>query len=240
MPYSLKVKKREINGKKVKHLKDNFLIPGVVYGPERKENLLIEVQDQSLNKLYKQAGESSLIDLTVQGNDKPIEVVIKDIQFDPVTDKLIHVDFYQIKRGQKIDAETDLNFIGEAPVVKESGGIIIKNIDSIAIRCLPRDLEKVASIEVDISKLKGFDDSIYVKDLDLPEEIEILEDLDTVIVSAQEPAEEEEELPPAPETLEEEMEKVELSEEKGVEEIEGEEKKEAPEAEAKPEAESKE
>ena len=146
------------------------------------------------------------------------------MHFDPVTDKPLHVDFYQIKRGQKIDTEVEIEFTGEAPIAKEEGGIVVKNITSIAIRCLPRDLEKVADLKIDLGKLKSFEDAIYVKDIELPEEIELLTDPEDILVSVTEAEEEEEEEAPS---LEEEMEKVEV-------EGEGEAEGEKPEGEAAP------
>jgi len=211
MPYSLKVKKREDKGKKNGSLRVNMKVPGVVYGPEVKENILVEIDERVLNKVYDDIGESGLIDLAIDGAAEPLEVLIKDIQFDPVSEKPIHVDFYQIKRGQKIETEADLVFINEAPAVKELGAILVKTLDSIPVRCLPKDLEKIANVEVDLTVLKEFGDFLYVKDLNLPEEIEILINPEEVIASVTEPEEEEEPEPPA-EELEEGIEKIEDAE----------------------------
>ncbi len=210
MPYSLIVKKREDKKNGSPH--NNMKVPGVIYGPEVKENILVEIGDQDLNKVYDEIGESGLIDLSVDGESKPFEVLIKDIQFDPVSEKPIHVDFYQIKRGQKIDTEASLVFINEAPAVKELGAILVKTLDSVPVRCLPKDLEKIANVEVDLGVLKEFGDFIYVKDLNLPEEIEILINVEEIIASVTEPEEEEVE-PEAPtEELEEGLEKIEDAE----------------------------
>jgi len=218
MPISLSVNTRKEKAKKLKAEK-NHQIPGVIYGPERDENFLFDINEQDFIKAYDQIGESGIIDLTMEGESEPVEVLIKEVQYDPVTDKPIHVDFYQIKRGQKIEAEKEINFINEAPAVKEFGGILMKKTDVIAFRCLPRELEKI-DLTVDLSVLKTYDDVIYVKDINLPENVDLLSNPEDVIALVTEPREEEPEEVP---TLEEEMEKVEVAGE-GEKEEEGEEK----------------
>ncbi|HUT22119.1 MAG TPA: 50S ribosomal protein L25 [Candidatus Bipolaricaulota bacterium] len=215
MPYALAVENRELTGKKVKSLRKNNLVPGVIYGPELKENKLVSIDRRELDKVYDKIGESGLIELNIAGSAKPIEVLIKHISYDSVSDAPMSVDFYQTKRGQKIEAEVEIEFINEAPVVKAYGGIVIKNIDRLSIRCLPADLEKVAELKVDLGGLKNFDDLIYVKDLNLPAEIEVLDKMDDVVVFVTEPEEEKVETAAV---LEDEMKKVEVAGEKEKEE----------------------
>lgn len=191
MIYELKATTR----KKGEKYQREAQIPGIIYGPEVKENVMLLIKKHDLEKVYEAAGESSLINLTVEGEKILREVLIKDVAFDTLKDTLSHVDFYQIKRGQKLEIEAELVFIGEAPVVKESGGILVTNFDTITLRCLPKDI--VSKIEVDLSGLKTFEDKIQVKDLKLPETVEILTDLGDTIVMVSEPEEEEEEKPAA-------------------------------------------
>ncbi len=183
----LKAKKRTILGKKVKKLRKKGIIPAVIYGHNIPSES-IEIERKSFEKIFQEAGESTIIELIV--DKKPIKVLIHDVQRDPIKDDIIHVDFYQIKEKEKLTAEVELKFINEAPVVKEKGGILIYNLTKIKIECLPKDL--IHQIEVDLSSLKEFNDLIRVKDLKIPHQIKVLHDLEDVVVSISAPKIEEE------------------------------------------------
>jgi len=172
---------------------DGF-IKGVVYGPELKENKLVWVQVQEFKKAYGEAGHSTLVDLKIDGEKEELSVLFHDMQRDALTDDLKHIDFYKVKMGEKIETSIEFNFVGEAPVVKEQGGILVKNMDALEARCFPRHL--ISEIEVDLGALKEMDDSIRVEDLKIPEEIEAIDNPDSVVVSISKPrtAEELEEL----------------------------------------------
>jgi len=194
--YALKASIRDRVGKQTKALKKNDKVPAVLYG-HGIENKNLVLEKKELDKVFSNAGYSHLVDLEL-GGAKPVKVLIHDIQKDPVKDNIIHVDFYQIKQGEKITAEIPLSFINEAPAVKELGAILVTNYDHIEIKCLPEILEKIGKIEVDLSTLKNFSDSIHIKDLKLPKDVELLESPDEIIVIATEPKEEKiEEVPAA-------------------------------------------
>ncbi|MFZ5364914.1 MAG: 50S ribosomal protein L25 [Patescibacteria group bacterium] len=216
MPYSLSVKKRA-GGESISDLLKKNIVPGVIYGPEVKENILIQISEQDLKKAYDLAS-SAMIDLVVGDQKTPLEVLLKAVQFDSISDRPVHVDFYQVKRGQKIETEVDLHFIGEAPAVKTLGGILVKQLDSISVKCLPRDLEKVADLQVDLSQLNTFEDYIHIKDIKIPDGVELMENLDDVVAFVSEP---EEDIAEAAPSLEDQMQKVEV-EAKGKEVKEGE------------------
>ncbi|NQT50258.1 50S ribosomal protein L25 [Candidatus Kuenenbacteria bacterium] len=188
MIYDLNVKVRKTGEK------PDDLLPGVVYGPEVKENVNLSIGKNDFDKLYAEAGENSLINLSVEGEKESREVLVKAVNYNPVSDKPIHVDFYQIKRGQTLDIEATFVFVNEAPAVKELSGVLMTNLDKVEIRCMPRDM--ISEINIDLSVLKTFEDKIQVKDLDLPETVEILTELEELIVTVNEPEEEEpEEVP---------------------------------------------
>ncbi|MEK7211018.1 MAG: 50S ribosomal protein L25, partial [Patescibacteria group bacterium] len=138
---------------------------------------------------YKAAGESTLVDLKIN-YQPPIKVLIHDTQINPLTDEIIHIDFYQVSMVKKLEAEIAFNFMGESPVVKNSGGILIKSVDKIKVRCLPGDL--VHAIDVDLGALNNFGDVIRIKDIKFPHGMEILERAENVVVSVAEPISEEE------------------------------------------------
>lgn len=206
----LLAKPRKITGKKVKNLRKEGLLPAVLYGPGV-ENKMLEVQLGELEKAFKEAGENTLINLEV-GSDKNYSVLIHNIKKNPLTETPIHVDFYQPALDKKIEGEIPIILEGEAPAVKSLGGTLIKNIVEIKVRALPQNLPK--EFKADIAKLRTLEDYILIKDLKVPEGVEILKDPDTIIAQVVPPEKVEEELAKPIEEKIEEVEKVEKKEEK--------------------------
>lgn len=184
----LRSKKREVFGKKVKALRNQELIPAVVYGgKEGSIPLILELKE--FKKIFKYAGETTLVRLFVAGHesaDKPaLNVLIHDISRDPVTDEVQHVDFYEVKMDEKITAKVPLVFTGNAPAILDLGGILVKAMQELQIKALPADLPH--EVVIDISSLKTFDDNISVKDIKLPLNVEILENISTSVASVAPP-----------------------------------------------------
>ncbi len=178
MEFKLSVQKREKN----EHLDKDF-IPAVLYG-KGVENAALKVKKADVSKVFNQAGESNLVVLDFDGN--LVKVLIKEVQKDPLKHSLIHVDFYQVNMKEKLNTEIPLHFIGESKAVKEMGGMLMKDIDSLEVECLPVDL--VDHIDVDISILDSFESEIRMHDIKLPKGIELLhEDRNEIVVSVQEP-----------------------------------------------------
>ncbi len=188
-------------------------IPSILYGSKVK-NLNLEVDLKEFEKVYEEAGESSLISLDVNGQKEKFLVLIHDIQFDAITSKPIHVDFYQPDLKEEVESTVPLIFEGEAPIIKSEGGTLVKKISDIGVKALPQDLPR--EIKVDVSKMKTFEDSILVKDLQVSSKVKILKDPDEIIVTVSEPEKIEEEIAKPieekePELIEEEKEKKEES-----------------------------
>jgi len=179
MTYELQVKTRKQNKQELEALRAAGLIPAVIYGPELKENVLLSIPTNAFRKVFNQAGESAIIDLNIEGEKEPRQVLVKDVKYEPVRDIIAHIDFYQFQKGHKLELEAELVFVGESLSVKNGEGVLIKNMDSLKIRCLPKDI--ISKFEVDISLLKTLDDRITIKDLQIPETIEVMADLDQVI-----------------------------------------------------------
>ena len=185
---TLQAKKRSVIGKQTKQLRAKGVLPAVVYG-HGVESRNIEVDTKTFEKLFRKVGESSLVDLVID-EAKPIKVLIQDVTTDPLQGRFVHADLRQVKMDEKLEAEVILKFVGEAPAVKEIGGILVRNMDTILVRCLPGDL--VHEIEVDITGLKKFDDVIKVKDIVPPKGMEFKANPNEVIVVINEPISEEE------------------------------------------------
>ncbi len=165
--FEFKVKTRDLESASAGKLRQDELIPGEIYG-HKKKNQHVTVVKNDFEKLYNKVGESNLIELTIDEN-KPINVLVKNIQQDPVTDEVIHIDFYIVNMNEKLSTEIPLEFIGISKAVKELGGVFVKSISDIQVSCLPKDL--VPKIDVDISALEEFDQVITIGDLKIPEGI---------------------------------------------------------------------
>lgn len=155
----------EVRGQeeKVREMRQDKTVPGVVYG-RTQEPISIKLNNSDVLRAYRQAGESTIINLKV--GKKDIEVLFHDIQKHPRTDAILHVDFFALTRGEKLHTNIALNFIGNSPAKRE-GAIIEEYIREIEVKCLPRDL--VAYFDVNLELLKEFGDTITIADLHLDE-----------------------------------------------------------------------
>lgn len=184
----LNATKREITGKQVKKIRQDKKLPAVVYGKGEK-NHDITVDAAEFEKMLRQAGESTLIELSIDGG-APVKVLIQDVQREPLLDGLTHVDFRQVNMKEKLSVKVAFKFVGESPAIKEQGGILVRSMDEVEVRCLPSDL--VHEIVIDLSKLKNLNDKICVKDLVPPPGIEFHVRPDDIIAVINEPLTEEE------------------------------------------------
>jgi len=150
-------------------MRTKILLPAVVYGMGAPAASVVLNYDE-FAKLYDEAGEASLVDLLL-GDKADGKVLIQDIQYDPVSDRIIHVDLRRIDMDKAMTASVELRFVGEAPVIKEQGGTLMRNIVAVEVKCLPKDL--VSHIDVDLTMLKTFDDVIKIKNLIVPAGITI-------------------------------------------------------------------
>lgn len=165
-------------------------LPAAVYGSGSVPQSL-KIKKADLERTYRLAGESNLIDLKTEDGVK--HVLIKDIQKDTVSGRLIHADFFVVNMKNKIKTEIPLHFIGESKAVKELSGVLIKELDSLEVECLPRDL--VDHIDIDISGLDELQDNIKTDEILLPKGMELVNENSRVIVSVIPPKAVEEELP---------------------------------------------
>lgn len=180
---------RQAAGKQNKAIRRSGLLPAVLYGHGVK-NINLSLDYKAFETIYRQVGQSGLIDLQLEGQAQPVKVLIQDIQRNPLTEHIIHADLHQVKMTEKIHTEVVLSFIGESKAVKENGGILVKNLSAIKVECLPQDL--VQEITVDISSLHTFEDMIRISDLPLPTGMTALESPEAVVTSVQPPRSEEE------------------------------------------------
>ncbi len=176
MEFVLNATKRdEIGTLAVTKMKRKGFVPINIYGPDS-ENVNAYVKSDELESLKSKVSESSLINVKVEGDDH--HVIIKDVQYDPIHGKIIHVDFYEFQKGHKLKMTVPLEFVG-VPKGKEVGGKEEIFVRDVEIETLPKYI--VDKIEVDISDL-DVKDSLRLKDIKLPPESTLLDDPDRVIV----------------------------------------------------------
>lgn len=183
----LKANKRD-NTEKPDSIREAGLIPAVFYGP-KEEAQSIKIKSIDFEKTFKEAGESTIVNLDVDGTEH--EVLIHDVDVHPVSGKIMHADFYVIERGKKLQVNVSLEFVGVAPAEKTMGGTLVKVMHEIEIESMPRHLPQ--HIDVDLSTLVDFDSKITIADLKLPEGVEATGDPEEVIALVQERREEPEE-----------------------------------------------
>lgn len=183
----LKAKPRVELGKKTNALRRAGFLPAVIYGEGVKSEPL-SILYKDFEKIYKEAGESTLIGLDVDG--KPYNVLIHDIRRDPITGKPIHADFYSVRMDKEIKTKVPVEFFGESPAVKNEGGILVKVMQEVEVEALPQNLPH--SIRIDITSLAKFEDRILARDMLLPDGVKISVGMEEVVALVEPPRSEDE------------------------------------------------
>lgn len=182
-----------------KKVRNSGRVPGVYYS-RHDESIAFDVEEKAIKPLVF-TSKNNLISLKLKGKDD-LECLIKNVQFDPLTDKVIHFDLLGLTKGEKIQIDVPINFVGSSIGIKE-GGILQVGLHKLDIECLPKDVPE--SIEINIENL-NIGDSLHVRDLNY-ENLEILNSPNTSVVSVTHPKVEAE---PEVDELEEEMTEPEL------------------------------
>lgn len=203
---TLKAEARESGKGRVKGV-----IRAVMYGPKNPATS-IAVSEAEFNKIWKAAGESSVVTLQLADGDH--DTLIHDIARDPVSDAINHVDFYAVDKNVKVSVAVPIEFVGISPAVKDLGGILIKVMHELEIEALPKDLPH--GLEIDISSLVTFEDHITAADIKLPAGVSLKIEPEEIVALVN----------PAKEEVEEEsgpidMSAIEISEKKGKKEEDG-------------------
>ncbi len=173
----LNVSPRPVLGKKVKRLRREGIIPANVYG-RALDSVAIQVVRDDLVRVVRSAGRNEIIYLRLDG-EEPRPTFVRQIQLNPVTDAILHVDFYQISLAEKVRIEVPLALVGTAPAEQTHGGTLLHSLDSITVEGLPTDIPSV--IEVEVSGLEEIDASIHVGELSVPDEVTVLSDPEVVV-----------------------------------------------------------
>lgn len=191
MTITLNVEKREESGKRLQALRADGKLPAVMYGP-KVDSVSVTLDKKDFEKAFHEAGESTV--LVLKGLDGDKEVLVHDVEYDVLKGGIKHVDFYAVTKGEKVTVNVPVEFAGEAPAVK-LGGSLTKALHEVEVTGEPSKLPH--EFTVDVSSLETFEDSIRVKDLEVPKGVEITNDPEetiAVVTEAKEEVEPEEQI----------------------------------------------
>jgi large subunit ribosomal protein L25 len=177
----LSVRPRQVLGKKVNTLRRKGLLPGVVSGGHV-DSTPVETDQHAFELSYRRWGNTTLLSLTgLDGGEVP--ALIYDVSRDPVSGKMLHVDFARVSLTEKTHADVPLHFVNESPAVRTLGAVLLHARSEVSVEAFPQDIPH--SIEVDLSGLLEIDDAIFVRDLKVDATlIQIENDPDELVVKA--------------------------------------------------------
>lgn len=169
---------RTVIGKQVNAMRRARTIPAVLYGKHLAQPLALQVDEKTLQSVVAQAGHNRLIQLTV-ATGSPRLVLTREVQRNPISGRLVHVDLQEVSMTEKITTPVPLVLVGTSPAVTRGDGLLIHGIDTVQIRVLPGDL--IPQIEVDVSGLESLNQSLFVKNLKVGDKIEVLTSGDEMV-----------------------------------------------------------
>lgn len=175
----LKANKRDTTGKQVKAMRRDGRLPAVIYG-RHVEPLAISLEAHSAGLTLAKLTSSSLITLDVDGTE--FTAIVREKQRNYIKGVLTHVDFLALDLSEKIRTKVRLTYVGVSPAVKDFSAVLVHRLEALEVECLPADLPE--RITVDISPLKEIGDSIHVRDIEVPQKVDVLDDLDEVAIIA--------------------------------------------------------
>lgn len=189
----LKAEKRKIEGRKVKKLRKEGILPANLYGKKIKSQSL-QVSLKDFQKIYQEIGETGLVDLKIDSETRP--VLIHNVQLHPVTGEPLHADFHQVSLTEKTTVTVPIELLGESPAVEQGIGILIQPISEIEVEALPGDLPE--HLTIDISRLAQVNEAITVGDLPIDRKKVEIKAEPSAIVAKIGPLEKEEVVAPPP------------------------------------------
>jgi len=186
--FNLVAEKRDLFGKKLKKLRKQGILPGNLFGKDTK-SVAIQVKTKDFERLYKEAGETSVIYIKIEGEEKERPVLVSDLHFNPITDTKLHVDFHQVNLKEKVTAHVPVEIVGEPEIVKSGAAILSVTLNEIEIEALPTDIPE--NITFDVSNLNEIGAMLKVSDAKVSSDVEIKTDPEISVVSVSEPQKEE-------------------------------------------------
>ncbi len=184
--YVIQATKRDVIGKKVGVLRREGKLPGVIYG-HKFDAMPILMDAKTTTKILNSVTSSSIVTLVIDGKEQA--ALVRERQMDYIRNQFLHVDFQAVSQTEKIRAKVGVVLTGLAPAIKDFNGVVVEGLDAIEVEALPKDLPE--RFVIDLSKLAAIGDAIYVKDIEVPANVEIVEDVEAMLVLITSPAAEE-------------------------------------------------
>ncbi len=175
----LKATSREVLGKKVRFLRRQGITPLNLFGHGIR-SVAMQCDTANLRQVLAEAGRTRLISLKLDNEKTPKNVIVRQIQIEPRTEEILHIDFYQVSMTEQVKVEIPVIFVGEAPALKLKENMLATGLDTLSIECLPAEIPD--SISVDLTSLTESEQAIRVKDIKLDKGITILNEPDVVVV----------------------------------------------------------
>ncbi|MGA1866954.1 MAG: 50S ribosomal protein L25 [bacterium] len=176
------IKRNEFKKKGSKAVRASGRVPAIIYGGKTSPQAISFDMREFIKLTRGHSFENIIVEIALKNNGKPESktVVIKEVQVDPIRNRLLHVDFFEVSMDQVIHVHVPIKFIGTAIGIKEQGGMLDAPVREILVKCLP--MEMPDEIEVDISNLR-IGDVIHIKDIAIPQGVTALDDQEKVIAS---------------------------------------------------------
>jgi|RhiMetdeSRZDD1v2_1073273.scaffolds.fasta_scaffold1434310_1 large subunit ribosomal protein L25 len=175
----LKAEKRDVIGKQVKALRRSGKLPAVIYG-RHTDPLIVSLDSHTASLELGRLTSSSLVTIDLDGQEYP--ALVREKQRDYIKNRLLHVDFLAVSLTESLRASVAVNFVGVSPAVKDFNAVLVANLQSLEVECLPSDLPE--RIDVDISVLARPGDGIRVREVKVSDKVQILNDPDTMVAVA--------------------------------------------------------
>ncbi len=181
---TLELEPRTVIGKQVRQLRRQGITPTHLYGMGM-EPLNLQAESAAVQRIVVQAGGNIPVSVTVKGHQKPYFAFIREVQRHPLTESILHVDFYQVTMTEVMQAEVPVYLVGEAPAVRMLSGVLFQALHSFRVECLPLDVPQY--VELDISELDDFEKALHISDISVGDKVTILNDPEEVIARVNAP-----------------------------------------------------
>ena len=188
MDLQIAVDGRAVTGKHTKRLRNAGIVPGVLFG-KTAGSIAVQLDAKAFDALYREAGRTTIVKVSVDGG-RATNAVIKNVQRNPLTARVVHVDFFAPDMTHEMTVEVPVTYHGVAPAVELTGGYLLTSLDTLRVKALPADLPH--EISVDVSPLVDLEAAIHVSDLEVPEKVTVLSDPDEIVARVMPPREVEE------------------------------------------------
>jgi large subunit ribosomal protein L25 len=174
----LEIAPRTAMGKAAKRLRKDGIIPANIFG-HKQAPVAVQVRETEYDHLRRSRGTRGILSLCMP-NAAPETVLIRHVQRDPLTGKILHIDFFRVSLSERIEVKIPLRLVGESPAVKNEGGVLLHLLDALEVECRAGDI--VEALEVDVSPITQIDGAIFAREVQLPADYTLITDPDEPVV----------------------------------------------------------